>query len=531
MSGDYGILDHDGVLQMNSFYKTLGCLLLILLVVCRADTRSVTTANPSLPEAIDWENPPQGLFYEDWYECSLNGQKAGYVHLTMRRENNRIVTDTKTKIRLGRGITAIKIDGRETYLETLDGKPLEFSTRSQMSNDPATSLTGTIRDGVATVTTTGPGFSDTRTHSIGEDAVMNWGSMRLMSRSDRQKGEEFSYSIYLPSVQTQAAFDAKTTVEGEMLVDYLGTEMSLTHFKSMLSFANMELKMDSWSTRAGRNLIVEVGMPGMVQKMIRVDEETALADFTPPEVFVSSLLPLDESIRPDAKKVQFRVRYKDRSKAVELPSSSNQSVSLVPAGNETVVTVTQTTPSAVGEVAVQLAETELQASLKPNLYINHEHQAVRELVSQIDFSGDSKPWDMAVTLSEFVNRHISDKNFSIAFASAGEVAVNREGDCSEHAVLLAALGRAKDIPVRLAFGLVYIPRFEEHTDVMGYHMWNQFYLDGKWVDFDASSSNPRAHPGRIAFSYSNLENDSLVESSFQVMETFGNLHIEVVTVE
>ena len=41
-------------------------------------------------------------------------------------------------------------------------------------------------------------------------------------------------------------------------------------------------------------------------------------------------------------------------------------------------------------------------------------------------------------------------------ATAAEVARSREGDCTEHAVLLAALARARGIPARVAMGLVYV---------------------------------------------------------------------------
>ena len=44
------------------------------------------------------------------------------------------------------------------------------------------------------------------------------------------------------------------------------------------------------------------------------------------------------------------------------------------------------------------------------------------------------------------NRFITKKDYSQAFATAAEVAKLREGDCTEHAVFLAALARARGIP-------------------------------------------------------------------------------------
>ena len=50
---------------------------------------------------------------------------------------------------------------------------------------------------------------------------------------------------------------------------------------------------------------------------------------------------------------------------------------------------------------------------------------------------------MAYQLRELVNSHIQDKHLSTAYASASETARTASGDCTEHAVLLAAVLRAR----------------------------------------------------------------------------------------
>merc|ERR1712216_24526 len=63
---------------------------------------------------------------------------------------------------------------------------------------------------------------------------------------------------------------------------------------------------------------------------------------------------------------------------------------------------------------------------------------------------------MAYQLRETVSSHIKDKHLSTAYASASETARTGSGDCTEHAVLLAALLRARMIPSRVCHGLVYV---------------------------------------------------------------------------
>ena len=53
---------------------------------------------------------------------------------------------------------------------------------------------------------------------------------------------------------------------------------------------------------------------------------------------------------------------------------------------------------------------------------------------------------MACRLEKLVRDKMQAQDFSQAFATAAEVAETLQGDCTEHAVLLAALCRAREIP-------------------------------------------------------------------------------------
>jgi len=63
---------------------------------------------------------------------------------------------------------------------------------------------------------------------------------------------------------------------------------------------------------------------------------------------------------------------------------------------------------------------------------------------------------LAYALRDLVQQHISSKHLSTAYASASETARTGSGDCTEHAVLLAALLKARAIPARVCHGLVYV---------------------------------------------------------------------------
>jgi hypothetical protein len=69
--------------------------------------------------------------------------------------------------------------------------------------------------------------------------------------------------------------------------------------------------------------------------------------------------------------------------------------------------------------------------------------------------------------------------------SALETIRRRAGDCTEAAVLLAALGRAAGIPTRVANGLVYSrERYHGVANTFMPHSWTLAYVDGRWRSFD-----------------------------------------------
>jgi len=161
----------------------------------------------------------------------------------------------------------------------------------------------------------------------------------------------------------------------------------------------------------------------------------------------------------------------------------------------------------------------------PNAVIDSDAPAVRELLAKAKLAPrrDDDPafalLARAEALRELVARHLRDKNLATAFASASEAARARGGDCTEHAVLLAALLRADGIPSRVVSGLVYVPDLGGHGEGMGpgfgWHLWTQALVHPPlvagggaraWVDLDATIpvGGGRFHAAHIAVATSDL---------------------------
>lgn len=119
----------------------------------------------------------------------------------------------------------------------------------------------------------------------------------------------------------------------------------------------------------------------------------------------------------------------------------------------------------------------LAAFLEPNAFIQSDDPDVRALAVEI-VAPAKTDWDRAERLLRWVYLNIEKKPV-VSMPNALSTLAQRRGDCNEHAMLLAALGRAAGIPAQVETGLVYM------NGRFFYHAWNRFYL-GRWVTLDAA---------------------------------------------
>jgi len=160
---------------------------------------------------------------------------------------------------------------------------------------------------------------------------------------------------------------------------------------------------------------------------------------------------------------------------------------------------------------------------KPNSQVESDDPVVVKLAQEAR-GNETDPTKTAILLEKGVHDLIQEKNFSQAFATAAETAKSREGDCTEHTVLLTAMLRANGIPARAAIGLVYVQELKG----FGYHMWTEAYLNGHWVPLDATLGQAGIGPAHLKLSHTNLAGASPYSSFLPVAQVLGRLKIEVV---
>ena len=146
-------------------------------------------------------------------------------------------------------------------------------------------------------------------------------------------------------------------------------------------------------------------------------------------------------------------------------------------------------------IAVSDAAVRIRAAARPTIrnsvsdlerqsswVIDFDEAAVQALVDKLDAASEQPA--TPASLEYFVFEHIANKSYSRSFDLASRVAASGEGDCTEHAVLLAALARAHGFPARVVFGNLILD-LDEGLFAFG-HAWTEIYADDSWEIRDAT---------------------------------------------
>ena len=99
-----------------------------------------------------------------------------------------------------------------------------------------------------------------------------------------------------------------------------------------------------------------------------------------------------------------------------------------------------------------------------------------------------------------------------------------QGDCTEHAVLTAALCRAQGVPARGLIGLVYVPSQQGFV----FHMWNEVWMEDRWIPIDSTWGSGGIAASHLVLARTSLSSENAFSSLLPIMEVMGRLTIEVV---
>jgi len=466
-------------------------------------------------------DPPQGSFHERYFSVYLGPTKCGWARYEFVRQGDTIVTRNDLLLKIARADTTFTLTHRAETQETLDGKPLRFYSKADLGGIE-TVHRGTVADGQVAMTISQAGQSAEHKFALPDDALMWWGQHLLGERMGLKPGVSFSMTIFDPELGPSQFITARIDVVGPVKSEVFGREVEGT--RVLTSFDKpLPIQAASILDADGYEVITEVPIGPMKLTLVGEPREKALAGIGASELFLEFLIRPERPIAlPEQGPVRYRITYEgDNTEPFDLIETAMQRV----VKREKDQIILEVSP---GGTPKKSATTTQPASPEPrytrdSLDLNLEDPLLVRLASE-NIDQDGSDLEKARKLCQFVSGYITTKDLSTGYAPAAQVAKTRQGDCTEHSLLLAALGRIVGIPTRGVNGLAYVAH-EGTTGAFIGHMWTQFFIDGQWVDLDPALGQLEPDQGNIALTVSDLSDTSMQQQA-SVLRYLGQLKVE-----
>jgi hypothetical protein len=431
-----------------------------------------------------------------WEAAYLKGGKTGYIRtyvVEFERDQKKVFrTTVDLNLTMKRFKDTIHLRMETGTEETADGKVTGVFMRQYLGKKQVLHLVGTVSGKELLLRMAdGPALKPAPWN---DKVVGLFRQQRLFKDRKVKPGDKFEFLSFEPSVNLVVTVRAHvkelesvtlpgSTVKKKLLrVDLTPEELSVT--KSDGSEGKVQLPtLTYWLDKDLVPVRSQFEAPGLgTLTTYRTTQKIALLPGTPTtlDLGISQLVRIKKRIeRPhDSKSAIYRITIKgDKDAASAFTQDGRQVVKN--ANGETFDLYVKASRGAREGGKERKVKEEF---LKSNYFINSDDRKVKQLARKA--AGDEKdPWKKALLIEKWVHRNMNYVNDE-GLATADHVARTLEGDCTEYAMLTAAMCRAQGIPSRTAVGLVYADD-RRLGPVMGFHMWTEVWVKGQWIPIDA----------------------------------------------
>ncbi|MHC4131518.1 MAG: transglutaminase-like domain-containing protein [Planctomycetota bacterium] len=469
-----------------------------------------------------------GEVEEEYFAIFMEGAKVGHAINIREVEEEEVFTEHTVEITISRFNIPISIKSIETYVETTAGEPLRMMGENYLSGIPMI-IKGIIKeDGKLDITYSGAGMDKTITKEWPEGALLSEG-IRLLSE---QKGleEGMSYSMKIFYTALMQSVDVHIVIGAREEIDLLGRVVNLTKVSSTMMMPNAGPILSVGYVDDENKLQKEkTNIAGISVEMIACEKEFALGENDVLELvnkmFVASPEPLGDERQ--LKSVHYFLAPTNEEAKLNFPSLDNQTVKQLGNG-KVMVTVAPVSAAESADFPYAGEDEKILGAMQPSRCLQSDDERVIKLAKKA--IGNTKDTEEAVRkIESFVADYLVNKGLSVGYATAIEVAESKQGDCTEYAVLSAAMCRAVGIPSRVVMGLAYVENYMGLEHRFGGHAWTEAYVGSKWIGIDPAFKGAGLGgygPGHIALAAGNGN----PEDFFAIVNSMGQFEIEKVEI-
>lgn len=457
-----------------------------------------------------------------WEVLTLAGTPMGHAQTTFRpalREGRAMLAieglQRMTTLRDG---TPVTLEVRFSSLETPEGRLVAFE-----STAPAMRLRGRVEGDQLLVEIAGTGRTERVLRPWSPHYRGFLGIQQSLWEAPMQPGQSRSVTCLDPATG-QPAFTQLQARDYER-VRLLHGQRTLLRIDTRTTLAGQSVAGILWTDPAGEILktwtdLLDIESYRAEPAEAQAASAQAAASVATRDLIRTIAIPVARRLnRPlEARRVRYRVRLEGHDPATVFPSEGAQRVRRLDAHTAEITVVARRLGALPPAGSPESPPAD--ADSKPSHFVQSDDPRIVAAAEQAA-GGVSDPGQVALRLERFAFEAIGQKDYRQAFDSAAEALASGRGDCTEHAVLLAALARARRIPARAALGLVYV------DGKFLYHMWTEVYVAGRWFGLDATRAAGGTSAAYLKIAHTSLESATAYASLLPVARVAGKLAIEI----
>lgn len=474
----------------------------VALLLPSASTRSQTESKPA----------------EAWFDVTVAGYRVGVVHEVIEGKADTLVARTiVSEIAVERLGERVEMTQRDVWTETTDGRPLEYSSVRTMAEGEEIVLHVAAAPGRLEVRKTTARGSDEWTIPFAGELLFPTATERLHAERGFVPGDSYAYATFDPDFEE--ASKCSVVVAGRETLAVAGRQQALNLIEVRPDVYEGAV-LREWRDDSGALWLQDIAALGVVTR--RTTGEAARERPKPPDVVVGTMIATNTDIpRPLLVDDALYEVWVDGGDVEDLVAGDLRQTIEGRTERGVLLRVRRTTPD-FGQSGVRPPDGGFAEYLEGNVLLQKDDPDVRGAALDAVEGGEGDPWSKAVRIERKVFELVSDRGFGSAFASAAEVVDSSSGDCSEHAILAAAMARAAGVPSRLATGVVHF------RGGFAYHMWVEVWAGDGWYALDPTQGLGSVDATHIRLGGSSLAGGRVGELSLPVLRTVNRLGIDVV---
>lgn len=421
----------------------------------------------------------------EWMALFINKSKSGYMKTSRRVKKDTVITGNNLVIEITRGSSNLLIKIKEQHRETIDGKPLSFMTAFSNGGIEQVFEGSVNPNGKVTATITIGQNTSTRTGEWPKGAVLAEGLRLLQKQKGFQRGTKYEVQYYQP--MTFNAESNRIEIGDIHKIDILGRILFLREITMTTRYENTSVVTKNYVDDKGNIMKSNIPMMGMELTLLSCDSLYAKSKNEPNDFFNKVIISSPKSIPANQakKRITYTLKSIHHNLTYSLSPTDEQAITFDSSNQTLKITVQTLNLPKGGTFPYRGNDPQALSALESAVWVQKSNKKIIALAYRA--IGNTARSSLAVKkIESFVHNYITNKNLSIGYASAAEVAKSREGDCTEHAVLTTAMCRAVGIPARMVVGLAYIDNFLGKKCIFVPHAWTQVFINGKWYSIDAA---------------------------------------------